>query len=75
MKIIDAFTGEVVTIGKPFRNPEGGVTIVREVHDKFWSATALFETRGPRARTFWMPLTVRFLHPSHLFQRVAFVNS
>jgi len=71
MKIIDANTGHHVKIGEPFDNVDGTVTIL-QVQEGWASARALFNVDG---RKHWAPLTVRFMHPGFLFQKVGFVNS
>ena len=71
MRIIDANTGADVRPGQTFRNVNGTNTLLR-VKEGILSAKALFNTeRGPM----WVPLTVRYMHPGFLFQKVGFIPS
>jgi hypothetical protein len=71
MRIIDANTGIEPTIGKPFKNIEGEVTILK-VREGIFSAQVLVDINGQR---FWTPLKVRYLHPGFPFQKVGFIPS
>lgn len=82
MRIIDANTGAVVKPGETFRNIDGVHTLMR-VREGFFRAEALFLIRaegdGPRygslPRYEWVPLVVRYMHPSFLFQKIGFIPS
>lgn len=71
MKIVDANTGQQVRVGETFTNVNGTQHLVR-VREGLLSAQGLFVT--PRGMV-WVPLTVRYLHPGFLFQKVAFIPS
>jgi len=43
----------------------------RGLDDKFWSAKALIQRPGEDPM--WVPLTMRFTHPSYFLRRVAFI--
>jgi hypothetical protein len=76
MRIVDAFTGCDVRLGDIVPS-EGGK------HD--WQLLdvderSLFDVRVcvqeiRSGRVHWLSLTMRFLHPSYLFQRVGFVQT
>ena len=85
MKIVDARSGQVMTPGKVV--PYGGGEKIRVVNAEL----GLFRARALVQRTYrdysrpgerslvtttdWVPLSVRFMHPSYMFERVAFIPS
>lgn len=85
MKIVDARSGEVMTPGKVV--PYGGGEKIRVVDAElgFFRARALVQrtyrdySRPDRdalvTTMHWVPLSVRFMHPSYMFERVAFIPS
>ena len=76
MKVIDAFTGEEVTVGKVMRGP-GFTWRLDGIVDNYFTATAevtLFGAPTVSARQVWR-LTVRWLHPRHFLKRTAFVET
>lgn len=96
MKIIDARSGEVMTLGKVVSYGSGEQLRLIDLDEGLFSARALIEAtyrdfsrmaerpgdQGmPRERGSlvtsrqWVPLAVRFMHPSYKFQRVAFIPS
>lgn len=84
MRIIDANTGTEPKVGDTFVNVVGRHTLLR-VREGLLSAKALFrityapDERDPllRGRTVerWVPLQVRYTHPSFFLQKVAFIPS
>ena len=56
------------------RNPKPEWWKLLDVRDRFFSAKALVEYHQSDGETWtkWVPLAVRFTHPSYRFQRVAF---
>ena len=72
MRIIDANTGHEVRIGVPFSNIYGRVTI-QAINEGWLTAQALMSIDGEKPA--WTPLTVRYLHPRFMFQKVGFINS
>lgn len=76
MKIVDAHTGRHVQLGDVVPSPgrEHDWRLL-DVYDRFFSAEILIEELRPPRRQYWTSLTVRFFHPSFLFQRIGFVNS
>ena len=89
MKIIDARSGEVMTLGKVVSYGGGEKIRLIDVDEGLFSARALIETThrdyrvGPAIRDCtplvtsrqWVSLAVRFMHPSYMFQHVAFIPS
>lgn len=87
MKIVDARSGEVMTPGKTVSYGGGEKLRVIFVEEKsLFSAQAFVETTyrdyscSDQKPAFvktsqWVPLAVRFMHPSYLFERVAFIPS
>ncbi len=84
MKIIDARSGEVMTPGQIVKYGDGEQLRLVDVDEGLFSAQAFVETtyrdHGKIDRTLvttrsWVPLAVRFMHPSYLFERVAFIPS
>lgn len=84
VKIIDSRSGEVMTPGKTVGYGGGEKLRVIDVDVSLVSAKAFVETTyrnyakdDPAFVTTrrWVPLVVRFLHPAHLFERVAFIPS
>lgn len=87
MKIIDARSGEVMRPGKTVAYGGGEklrVVIIDE--QSLFRAKALVESthrdyskpsgHAPLVTTTrWVPLSVRFMHPSYPFERVAFIPS
>jgi hypothetical protein len=76
VRIVDARSGHEVAIGETVRYPgEEWWTLLEVQPEGFLSARAriLFVEPDGHTYTRWVPLTVRFLHPSFLFQKVAFV--
>lgn len=71
MRIIDANTGTEPRIGLPFQNIMGTVTVLR-VKEGVFSAKALLDVNGHQ---YWTPLTVRYMHPGFMFQKIGFINS
>jgi hypothetical protein len=71
MRIIDANTGTEVEIGRPFRNVDGVVNVLK-VDEGIFSAKALVQINQ---RVISTPLVVRYLHPRFMFQKVAFIPS
>jgi hypothetical protein len=81
MKIIDANTGQEVRTGDTFRNVSGVHTILA-VQPGLFSAKAEVRSQfvpgwrcDPGPVTRWLPLTVRWTHPSFFGQHVAFIES
>lgn len=82
MKIIDARSGEIMTLGKVVTYGGGEKIRLVDIDEGLFSARALVEEtyrdhgngKIVTARQ-WVPLAVRFTHPSFLFQRVAFIPS
>ena len=83
MKVIDARSGEVLTPGQTVRYGDGGEWLrLDDVEAGLFSAKARLTYRHQQPDgTFVLetnrlvPLTVRWLHPSFLFQHVAFIPS
>ena len=84
MKIVDARTGKVVEPGTIVSYGDGEKLRVIDVDEGLFSARAFVESTyrdhglpgRPLATTRqWVTLSVRFMHPSFLFQRVAFIPS
>lgn len=84
MKIIDGRSGEEMKPGKIIVYDDGEKLRVIDVDIGLMSAKAYVETTyrdyAKDDPTFittrrWMPLVVRFMHPAHLFERVAFIPS
>lgn len=76
MRIIDAFTGRDVRRGDVVPSPGGEHDWqLLDVDERgiFDVHVCLREVRSGRMH--WSPLTMRFLHPSYLFQRVGFVQT
>lgn len=82
MKIVDARSGEVMTLGKIVSYGDGEKMRLVDVDEGLLSARAFIETtyrdhgngKIVTSRQ-WVPLTVRLTHPSFLFQRVGFIPS
>ena len=78
MKIIDSRSGAVMTPGKIVVYGGGEKIRVVDVDEGLFSARALIATtrRDPLVTSHqWVRLDVRFMHPSYLFERVAFIPS
>ena len=87
VKIIDARSGEVMTPGKVVVYGGGEKLRVVTVDERgLFKAQALIESthrdysKGIEAAPLvttsqWVPLAVRFMHPSFPFERVAFIPS
>ena len=87
MKIIDARSGEVMRPGKTVTYGGGEKLRVVVVDEQgLFRAQALIESthrdysKSVReaclvTTTRWVPLSVRFMHPAYLFERVAFIPS
>lgn len=87
MKIVDARSGEVMKPGKTVVYGGGEKLRVVVVDEQsLFRAQALVETtyrdysrNGKKpalvTKTQWVPLSVRFMHPSFMFERVAFIPS
>ena len=84
VKIIDARSGEVMTPGKIVVYGDGEKLRVVNVDQGVFSARALIEStyrdcskdgKPLMTTSQWVPLNVRFLHPSYPFERVAFIPS
>ena len=75
MRIIDANTGTEVEVGDTFRNALGLVTVL-DVDEGLLSARIKLNVLWRRERRVaWSPLTVRYMHPGFMFQKVGFINS
>lgn len=72
MKIIDANTGAQIQPGQTFENINGVQTLL-QVKAGLLSARALF--RLENGALVWVPLAVRYTHPSFFLQKVAFIPS
>ncbi len=72
MRLIDTNTGELVTIGKPFWNIDGRVTVLK-VEEGWFTAKALVQVSEGLAE--WVELVVRWTHPNFFLQKVAFLPS
>lgn len=70
MTVIDARSGRAVAVGETVRYSEGNAITLLEVRPGLFSASA--RVRGPAGET-WVPLIVRWTHPSFLLQHVAFL--
>lgn len=75
MRVIDANSGTELYVGKTFRNVNGVHEVV-EIKPGIFNAKIRLITATPNGGLDrWVPLQVRWLHPSFLFQHVAFVPS
>ena len=74
MRVIDARSGQEVSVGETIRYAEGDFwTLVDLEHGWTWAhALVVGELHGKRFGPSWLPLTVRFTHPGFFLQRVAF---
>jgi hypothetical protein len=82
VKVIDARSGQEMKIGDTVRYGQGEYVKLLDTDPGLFSASATLEIGylDPRSNTLTKivrqsPLTVRWLHPSFLFQHVAFINS
>lgn len=84
MRIIDARSGKEPKVGETITYPGGEGFELLEIEDRFFSARARVRSFAPAhpdtgaetvSTTGWVPLQVRFTHPSFFLQRVAFVPS
>lgn len=71
MRIIDANTGTEVIPGEVFWNINGRMTLLR-VEEGTLSAKGLFQWGQKKI---WVPLKVRYTHPSFFLEKVAFIPS
>lgn len=78
IRVIDARSGANVKIGQVVSYPDGEWWELVGVRDRLLTATAIINdhtTGGAPGRSKSVPLTVRFLHPAFLFERVGFFPS
>lgn len=84
MRVIDARSGKEMTIGDTVRWGGGEELTLLDVDEGLFSANAVvretikdFSKMGNPLVTLQrqIPLAVRFMHPSFLFQKVAFIPS
>lgn len=85
MKVIDARSGKEMRIGDVVNYPDGEWIRLISVDEGILSATAVIDTseiayppgdgRKLVRRTKKIPLGVRYLHPSYMFQKIAFIPS
>jgi hypothetical protein len=87
VKIVDARSGEVMEPGKTVVYGGGEkLRVILVDEQSLFRAKAFVETtyrdysRGGKkpalvTRTQWVPLSVRFMHPAFVFERVAFIPS
>jgi hypothetical protein len=85
VKIIDARSGEVMTPGKVVAYGGGEkLRVVTIDQGGLFKARALIEStfrdyskdgNALVTTSQWVPLSIRFLHPSYPFERVAFIPS
>lgn len=78
MTVVDAYTGREVHVGDRVPSPTSAGELLRcwtllAVRDRFLTATA--RVRYDDGREVDVPLTVRFLHPDFICQRVGFFPS
>ncbi len=72
MKVIDANTGQELRVGQTFKNVNGVRTVLKITTGL---KPVLTIKRHELGDVIEQPLIVRYMHPSYLFQRVAFLNS
>jgi hypothetical protein len=82
MRVIDARSGKEMRIGDVVTYGEGEKLRLLDIDEGLLSANAVVENTYLDIRTnklvtqrSQIPLTVRFMHPGFLFQRVAFIPS
>jgi len=83
MRVIDARSGQTLTIGQRVEYPDGEWLELVDVEPGVLSASAFIRTacRDPGGSgrvavlSRQIPLTVRWLHPSFMFEHVAFIPS
>jgi len=74
MKVINAFDGKEVKVGSLFPDPFLGMMKLIDVNERFLSAKGKIE-QTKTGKVVWVPLVVRWTHPSFFLQKVAFINS
>jgi len=79
LRVIDARSGDDVTIGQTVVYPEGSGWTLLSVNDRFFTATARVRSWDPSLGTapheHDQPLAVRFFHPAFFLQRIGFFPS
>jgi hypothetical protein len=75
MRIIDAFTGRDVRLGDVVPGPTGEPWQLVAIDDRSPLKVHIRTRHLASGREQWSPLTMRFLHPSFLFQRIGFVET
>lgn len=76
MKIIDAHSGHEIVVNVPFTSITGEAIRIVEIKDGLFSTVATILREGSEGASYQtIPLIVRWLHPSFIFQRVAFFPS
>ena len=85
MRIIDARTGAEVKVGGTVDYGDGDGWTLLKVDEGIFRASALVRRQRPfvvrhrhgetLATDHWVPLTVRYLHPNFMFQKVGFFPS
>ena len=78
LPVINAFDGREYRVGQSFPDPtvepmQSTQVRLLDIDDKFWSAKALIQRPGEVPM--WVPLTLRFTHPSYFLKRVAFIQT
>ena len=71
MKLINAFDGKEYRAGDMFPVPGSGVHQILKIEPGIFSARALITNL--RGKPFWLPLQVRWTHPSFFLQHIAFI--
>lgn len=85
MKILDANTGQEIRRDEPFRNINGVLVLLR-TDIGLLKGRALVKHLDPKIDDFfgpprqrgaveWVPLVIRYTHPSFFMQKVAFLPS
>lgn len=74
MKVIDANSGLRVKVGDTFENVDGRFKVI-DIHEKGYGKAWIHLQCLRTGRSFVSPLTVRYLHPAFLFQKIGFINS
>lgn len=78
IRVIDARSGDDVTIGQTVTYPEGSGWTLLSVRDRFFTAVAHVRSwTAEKTDTYEqdVPIAVRFLHPAFFLQRVGFFPS
>lgn len=71
MKLVDARSGDPVTVGTTVQFRDGFAYRVRHVEEGWFSGRALVENNLEGVK--WVPLKVRYFHPQFMFQKVGFI--